>query len=61
MFKTSTRPQRRREFLRSRGWPLALHNRQDQQAVTTFRHIGPSKYMPHIGAKQRAKGLAATA
>ena len=59
MTQTSTRPQRRREFLRKRGWPLALNNRLDQQQpVRMYRHIGPSKYMPHIGKKQLAKAAA---
>jgi hypothetical protein len=53
MIQTSTRPQRRREKLR--GYPTYHVGRTDQRPVATGRHIGPSKYMPHIGAKQRAK------
>lgn len=56
MIQTSTRPQRRREKLR--GYPTYHRGRVDQQPVRLWGHIGPSKYMPHIGAKQRAKGTA---
>lgn len=61
MIRTSTRPQRRREDLRTR-WTNPLRNRPDQQSpVRMYSSIGPSKYMPHVGKKQRAKGAARVA
>lgn len=49
--KEATRPRSRAE--RRRSW----FDRPQQQPIIMRKHIGPSKYMPHIGAKQRAKGL----
>ena len=57
MIQTSTRPQRRREKLRD--FPTFNRGRTDQGPIRMAKHIGPSKYMPHIGAKQRAKGASA--
>lgn len=48
MIQTSTRPERRRMYFQ----------RPQQGPVRMAKHIGPSKYMPHIGAKQRAKASA---
>jgi hypothetical protein len=60
MIQTSTRPQRRREKLR--GFPTFNHGRTDQkQPPEIYERIGPSKYMPHVGAKQRAKTQSITA
>ena len=56
MIQTSTRPQRRREKLS--GFPTFNHGRTDQAPIRLYRHIGPSKYMPHIGKKQLAKATA---
>lgn len=54
MIKTSTRPQRRREKLR--GYPTFHRGRTDERPTQVhLGHIGPSKYMPHTGAKERGR------
>lgn len=56
MIQTSTRPQRRREKLRD--FPTFNRGRTDQAPIRMYRHIGPSKHMPHTGKKQLAKAAA---
>lgn len=66
MIKNSTRPERRRQSLRPHH---NFINRADILVRGSFGELiarlpgrpvaGRSKYMPHIGAKQRAKGGAA--
>ncbi len=55
MIKTSTRPQRRREKLR--GFPTFNVGRVEARPYRPLGHIGPSKYMPHIGTKERGRYL----
>ena len=47
---------RTRSDLLAKGRPYA--NRKRGEDCPMFEHIGPSKYMPHIGKKQLANSAA---
>jgi len=66
VIKTSTRPERRRAWLRpTHDWvnraDIILRNHMGMivDRLPGQPDAGRSKYMPHIGKKQRAKGGAA--